>query len=329
MRRRTFLATAGTAITPIVAGCVGVHFKDIDVHNIGERPLTISIELTRVEASSPSLATRFDLLTDNVPWSFSTRFEPGERRSWSDLLKATGDYRLAVDVEDGPTREIEFTIPTEARPLNELKGIMISLGLTPSRIHCKHHPAITLGDCRESESFGFSQSEPVGDGSAAPAPSCPDGYQSYDPWWVVEGSGPLGGFDLALDGETYEHGDELVAELRNVTDEEQMTGVKQMFDIQYQDGAGWHTIFDLPDNQDPIWPLVGLSHPPGDGFTWRLTLTQASLSDGEIESAESYHVCQPLKPGQYRFVYWGITTEQEREEDFETDYALGEPFTVA
>jgi len=34
------------------------------------------------------------------------------------------------------------------------------------------------------------------DGSAGPAPSCTGEYSSFTPRWVVEGSGPLAGFNL-------------------------------------------------------------------------------------------------------------------------------------
>lgn len=173
-----------------------------------------------------------------------------------------------------------------------------------------------------------SEVEPRGEGAAGPAPECPDGYEPFRPGWVVEGPGPLGGFELTLDRETYDQGDELVAELRNVTDEQQVSGTKGKFDLQRHGPDGWHTVFGLPEGSNPIWTSEGIAHPPGEGFTWRLTLTQAALSNGEIDSFPSYHACQPIDPGDYRFVYWGITTQQERAEDFETDYALAERFTV-
>lgn len=172
-----------------------------------------------------------------------------------------------------------------------------------------------------------THADSVGNRTAAPAPNCPDGYHSLTPAWVVEGPGPLGGFVLALNKEHYATGEELVAELRNATDEEQTSGNKTKFDIQYRGDAGWQTIFGTPDGQRPAWTDEGIIHQPGDGFTWQFPLTRDGVSNA-VATGPSYHACQPIKPGLYRFVYWGITTEKERNEDFETDYALGATFTI-
>lgn len=156
------------------------------------------------------------------------------------------------------------------------------------------------------------------EGGAAPVPDCPDGYESFEPWWIVVGPGPLDGFELQLDN-TYYVGDELTAKLINVTEEDRSTGVKSLFDIQYK-AEGWHTIFGLPQDEDRVWSKVGLNHPPGEGLTWTLKLSEEGLSEGNIKSAPSFHACQPIKPGNYRFVYWGVGDSKS---------AIGVPFTVA
>lgn len=172
-----------------------------------------------------------------------------------------------------------------------------------------------------------TQLEPVGDGSASPAPNCTNGYRSIKPWWVGEGTGPLGGFELDLDRQSYERGEELVAKLRNVTDMEQMSGAKTKYDIQFKAAHGWRTVIGVPEEGHYPWPAIGIVHQPGEGFTWQMDLTQEGIS-GDSDPAESYRACGPMEPGTYRFIYWGITSEREREEDFETDYALGVPFTI-
>lgn len=51
--------------------------------------------------------------------------------------------------------------------------------------------------------------------------------------------------------------------------------------------------------------------------------------DGLSETGKArpdYFVCTPLRSGTYRFIYWGVVPEKQREED--TDYALGTQFTV-
>lgn len=177
-----------------------------------------------------------------------------------------------------------------------------------------------------SSSPSPTSTAPVKDGPAAPAPSCPDGYQSLTPGWVVTGPGPLAGFELLLDRETYDHADEFTAELENVTTEEQISGSKSKFDVQHRRADGWHTIFGTSESP-ARWTDGGVVHQPGVGFTWRFTLTQDGLS-GEVESGPVYQACQPIEPGAYRFVFWGITTERERDADTETDEALGVPFRV-
>ena len=182
---------------------------------------------------------------------------------------------------------------------------------------------IGLAGCQSSEK---TESPTVSNIGAAPAPSCPNGYQPLDPFYVVESSRPMDGFDLTLNKETYSVGETLVAELVNVTDETRSTGVKRKFDIQYAAANGYHSIFGIPEDEDPIWPKVGIRHPPDEGFTWELPLSYEGLSEGQIESAPSLQACQQIKPGQYRFVFWGITTPRERSGGKEGGF--GVPFTV-
>lgn len=185
--------------------------------------------------------------------------------------------------------------------------------------------ATTESASRTATSSGTS----VPDGEASPARSCRDGYHSIDPWWIVEGSGPLGGFDLTLDEDEISRDDILRARLTNVTDEERSTGTKQKFDIQYRAENGWHTIFGTVSEHAGYIDLAVL-HEPGAGFEWELRFTRDGLSgtvDGHGEL--NHYACAPIESGTYRFVYWGITTERERRNDYETDYALGVPFTVS
>lgn len=169
-----------------------------------------------------------------------------------------------------------------------------------------------------------STSTPVQNGSAGPAPSCPDGYSSINPTWVVEGPGPLTGFDLLLDSREIELGDTLTCELRNVAGEENSSGNKKKYDIQYQTGSGWHTIFgtDKPMARTD----EGILHSPGSGFTWKFSFTEEGLSN--IVENDGYYACGPIESGTYRFVYVGITTAREAKSDYEPDYALGVPFSV-
>lgn len=162
---------------------------------------------------------------------------------------------------------------------------------------------------------------------AKPAPTCSDGYESLNPWWIVKGPGPLAGFELRLDSESYAVGDELTVKLRNVTGGKRGTGNKDKYDLQHHGPDGWHTIFGTPADEEFGWTDEGILHPPGNGFTWRFTITRDGLSGGG-RTGSGYHVCEPITPGTYRFVYWGITIEREDGAGVETNYALGIPFRV-
>ena len=155
---------------------------------------------------------------------------------------------------------------------------------------------------------------------AAPAPNCPDGYvANYDPWWEVIGSRPIDGFDLTLDQETYTTDERLVATLRNVTDKEKQSGHESKVDIQYHGSNGWHTIFGGEEGLASGFPAVGVVHPPNGGYTWEATLSKAKLAGDEGDIPGFLYPCQPIKPGQYRFVYWGVGARE---------LALGVPFKV-
>lgn len=131
----------------------------------------------------------------------------------------------------------------------------------------------------------------------------------------------LAGFTLTLSKESVARGGQIMARLRNVTDEDQSSGNRYKYDIQRQTAAGWRSIFQIPKTS--YWTDEGLIHPPDTGLTWNLRLTQNDLerTDGQPD----YYVCEPVVAGTYRFVYWGITPEQEAQGN---EYALGSIFVV-
>jgi hypothetical protein len=167
---------------------------------------------------------------------------------------------------------------------------------------------------------------PVTDGSAGRAESCRDGYQSIEPYWVVESYGRLAGYRLRVEDPRISVGETLVATLENVSGETNSSGNKAKFDIQYRDADRWRTIFGRED-VFAGWSDEGVTHGPGEGFQWELTFTQDGASDA-VRHSPTYHVCAPLEGGEYRFVYWGVTSEKEAENDYETDYGVAARFSV-
>lgn len=116
-------------------------------------------------------------------------------------------------------------------------------------------------------------------------------------------------------------GDEFTVRLRNASDGEAMTGNRRKFDVQRDTGDGWTTVYRV--EKQTFWSDVGVVHEPGEGFAWELSVTP----DGLTPPDSPYRVCDPVQPGSYRFVYWGVTPPEE-ESDFETEYAVGARFEV-
>jgi predicted secreted protein len=140
--------------------------------------------------------------------------------------------------------------------------------------------------------------------------------------WVVE-TGELEGFTLSVSEQSVPLGGRLTVRLRNRTDELRHTGIKADYDIQRAQETGWQSILRYGNGG---WESLAIGHEPGDGYRWELTWTQDGLSrlreDRERPLGPDYHVCVPLEPGAYRFIYFGISVRSG------TDYALGVHFTV-
>lgn len=219
--------------------------------------------------------------------------------------------------------------PLTRRELLGLAGIGFSTTLTGCYQSSASQDTTITGTTAEPPTTQKQSSTPMETHpkGAGPAPSCPDAYYTFDPYWVVEGPGPLGGFDLTVSPETVAVGDTLTVTLRNVTDNRQESGLKEKYDIQYRGTNGWHTVFGTRDKTFDPPPEIAVTHEPGQGFTWQFPVTKDGLSN-ITEKPDIYEVCSPIVPRTYRFVYWGITTEREKKENYETDYALGVPFTV-
>lgn len=158
--------------------------------------------------------------------------------------------------------------------------------------------------------------------TGTPAAECRRGRTRMDQPWHVE-SGPLGGVALTLDRETVPVGGSLTARLRNVSDEERVTGNRHKYDVERETAEGWRSV--LWRDEDAGWTDEGIAHGPDEGFTWALTLSREGLAS-RGDGGPAFRACAPVEPGTFRFVYWGIAPAAERERDVE--YALGREFTV-
>lgn len=117
---------------------------------------------------------------------------------------------------------------------------------------------------------------------------------------------------FAIDAER--DGDELVVRLRNETDEPALTGNRWKYAVQQLDDEWLHRLW-VP--RDHGWTDEAIEHAPGEGFTWAFGLDRTGLSQGPFRG------CTAVRPGRYRFVYFGVIDAEA-----EGDHALVAPFDV-
>ena len=125
---------------------------------------------------------------------------------------------------------------------------------------------------------------------------------------------------MTAEPRTLSVGETLTVDLRNVTEGERYTGSRGKHDLQYAGEDGWHSVFGTEDGA--AYFSVAHSHAPGGGFRWEIPVSESGLDTGQ------YKLCSPLDPGVYRFVYWGITTEAEKDGETDAEQALGVAFRV-
>lgn len=209
---------------------------------------------------------------------------------------------------------------------------------TPSRRRFLQCATVTTGLLAGCTSFGSSgggdQTTTSETGATAtpvqtvdqttPTDGCPEGYTELTPFWRAAGPGPRHGFELSLQKTEIDMGDMLVARVRNATSAEQTTGHKAKFDIQYNSGGNWETIYGM-DGEMQAWVAEVVRHPPGTGFTYRLPFTRSGLSN-PTDHYPPLGVCSQLKPGTYRFIYWGLHEDESTED--QTEAGIAQSFTV-
>lgn len=195
------------------------------------------------------------------------------------------------------------------------------------------------GDGRDSDSDrnGSSGDGGVSDVDVREPPECDGSLQALPgPFDEVEYDrvGTAGGqmFELVADPGTVALGEELSVMLRWISggdDASPVTGNAEKFTIEREAGDRWDPIYRIPEHGG--WNDIGIEKPelspPVTWFEWSFTLTGEGM-EHSTEVNTPYAVCDPLEPGTYRFVYWGVTTSEERVSDWETEYAIGVEFRV-
>lgn len=111
-------------------------------------------------------------------------------------------------------------------------------------------------------------------------------------------------FALRVDERAYELGDTVTITLTNVSDTFLTTGTEAKYSLEIETAEGWQDVRGTR-SEDPVpYTDLGYEHPPGEGFEWRLELTDDGLLRGH-ENQDRLDVCPSLQPGRYRFVQWG------------------------
>lgn len=112
-------------------------------------------------------------------------------------------------------------------------------------------------------------------------------------------------FALRVDALTAEYGETVTVSLTNTTAESVLTGNETKYAIEQYTTAGWQAVRVLSSGTPGPYDDDGITHASGDGFDWRVELTEAGIA-GLPSQDSGLAVCPDLRPARYRFVYWGI-----------------------
>jgi len=109
-------------------------------------------------------------------------------------------------------------------------------------------------------------------------------------------------FELTASKDVVTIGGKIAFTLTNVGDAPQVIGEKYKYNILRQND-GWEPVYYT--TQQAAWTDLGLHVYPGGGFRWPFTITSERIERRNGYNP-AYHVCAPLKPGEYRFAFFGL-----------------------
>lgn len=110
------------------------------------------------------------------------------------------------------------------------------------------------------------------------------------------------GFRLEASKETVTVDDEISFTLINDTDQPGAIGEMYKYNILRQ-GDGWEPVFYTP--RQPAYTDLAIEVVPDGGYRWPFTVNQRGMERRNGHNA-AYHVCSPIEPGVYRFVFFGL-----------------------
>jgi hypothetical protein len=116
------------------------------------------------------------------------------------------------------------------------------------------------------------------------------------------------GFALEASTDTVTIGGEITFTLTNVSSEQREIGEIYKYTIQQHEDDTWKPIFHTPE---PLWTDLAVFVAPDGGYEWPFTFDREGLERQHGPTNASYHMCSPLEPGTYRFVFWGLGNDTE------------------
>jgi len=110
-------------------------------------------------------------------------------------------------------------------------------------------------------------------------------------------------FAPRIGSHTYDYGETARITLTNTGETTATSGIKAKHRVEAYTEAGWQPVGGANRGDSLPYYDLGLSHDPGEGLEWGITLTESGLSEPQ---PAAYRVCPALRTGRYRFVFWGV-----------------------
>ena len=121
----------------------------------------------------------------------------------------------------------------------------------------------------------------------------------------ADGSHPqrTDGFELEASKDSVAIGEDVTFELTHTGSEVRTIGEIYRYNVQYRDGGEWQHVYVTPE---PLWTALGIVVAEGAGNRWSFTFDREGLERQNGHGNPPYHVCSPLQPGEYRFLFDGL-----------------------
>lgn len=120
-------------------------------------------------------------------------------------------------------------------------------------------------------------------------------------------------FKLEASTDTVTIGEDITFSLTHVGSEQRGIGTIYRYNIQRRKDDEWVPVYHTPE---PLWTDLLVYKAPGGGYEWPFTFDREGIERQNGPTNAPYHMCSPLEPGTYRFVYWGLGDDDARSVTF-------------